>query len=158
MSQAPSKQTELNQPIRPDPLRDVQLLVVLVATVLIGIGLWYSLPYDAVADVVASPLLILSVLLLYPLVEEFLFRGVIQGALLSRPSLVIRNLYVSRANLITSIFFVALHLLNHPPSWALAVLVPSLTLGHIRERYQNLLAPIILHIFFNATYLFAAWL
>ncbi len=42
---------------------------------------------------------------------------------------------------------------NHPPAWALAVLVPSLVLGHFRERHASLLPPMILHPLFNLTYL-----
>ena len=130
-------------------------MVVLIGSLLTGIGLWIALPHGFAKDIVASPLLLVNILLLYPLVEEVLFRGIIQGELLNRSSLAIRDLGISRANLITSILFVGLHFVNHPPSWALAVLVPSLTLGHIRERYPSLAAPILLHILFNAIYLIA---
>lgn len=148
-------QLQSNPPRRPDPLRDVQLLVILIGSLLTGIGLWLALPHGFAADTVASPLLLLNVLLLYPLVEEWLFRGVIQVALLNRPALAIRDLGISRANLITSALFVGLHMVNHSPGWALAVLVPSLTLGHMRERYHSLVAPIALHILFNVIYLLA---
>lgn len=151
-------QTQEKQSRRPGALRDIQLLVVLSGAFLTGIALWSVLPHGFAADVFHSPLALLNVLLLYPLVEEWLFRGVIQPALLSRPPLAIRNLGISRANLITSLLFVGLHLVNHSPGWALAVLAPSLVLGHIRERYDNLLAPILLHIFFNIIYLAAGTL
>jgi len=151
-------QFQSSQPRRPHMLRDVHVLAVVVGAVLTGVGLWYALPHGFAADIVASPLLLVNVLLLYPLVEELLFRGVIQRALLNRPSLVINDFGISRANLITSILFVGLHLVNQSPAWALAILVPSLTLGHIYERYQRLPAPIFLHIIFNATYLVAGTL
>lgn len=140
---------------RVDPLRDPHLIVVLIGSLLTGVGLWYTLPQGFADGIVASPLLLINMLLLYPVVEELLFRGVIQGALLDRTSLAIRDLGISRANLITSILFVGLHLVNQTLGWALSVLVPSLTLGHIRERYPSLAAPILLHILFNAIYLVA---
>jgi membrane protease YdiL (CAAX protease family) len=140
---------------RVDPLRDPHLIVVLIGSLLTGVGLWYTLPQGFAEGIVASPLLLMNTLLLYPVVEELLFRGVIQGALLDRSSLTICHLGISRANMITSLLFVSLHLVNQSPGWALAVLVPSLALGHIRERYSSLAAPILLHIVFNATYLIA---
>jgi CAAX protease family protein len=127
----------------------------LAGSVLVGAGLWLLLPRGFAANVAADPLLVISTLLLYPVVEEFLFRGVIQGWLLERPSLATRNFGISRANLITSILFVGLHLFNHSPAWALAVLIPSLTFGHFRDRYHGLAIPMLLHIFFNAIYLVA---
>ena len=133
-------------------------MVVMTGSLMTGIGLWYALPKGFAEDLVSSPLLLVNVLLLYPLVEELLFRGVIQSALLSRSVLVIRTFGLSRANLITSLLFVGLHLINHSPSWALAVLVPSLALGHIRERYSSLAVPMLLHVFFNGIYLIAGTL
>ena len=98
----------------------------------------------------------LNIIFRYPLVEELLFRGVIQTELLRRPVLARRHFGISRANLITSILFICLHLVHQAPLWAISVLLPSLVMGHFRERYGNLLAPILLHILFNATWLTAS--
>ena len=134
-----------------------QLLVVCIISLLVGVGMWWFFPKVSTANIIKDPWLLMSLLLFFPLVEELLFRGVIQAALLQRPFLAIRQLGISPANLITSILFVGLHLFNHSPAWALAVLLPSLTLGYMREHYQNLVVPIYLHIFFNATYLIAGF-
>jgi uncharacterized protein len=139
----------------PDPRRDLQLLVTLVGTALTGMALWYWMPPGFAGEIAASWLLLLNLLVLYPVVEELLFRGVIQSELLHRPDLAMKHFGISRANMVTSLLFVGLHLINQPPLWAISVLLPSLVLGHFRERYGNLLAPIVLHILFNATWLTA---
>jgi membrane protease YdiL (CAAX protease family) len=139
----------------PALLRDAHLWVIVVVSLLVGVGLWLLLPRGFTAQIIVQPLLLLNLLLLYPVIEEWLFRGVIQGAFLTRPTLVHRNWGISGANLLTSLLFVGLHLINHPIYWALATLVPSLALGHMRERYDRLLVPILLHIFFNTIYLVA---
>ena len=136
-------------------LHDPLLLITLAATMLTGIGLWYWLPSGYASNITASLLTILNIVLLYPVVEELLFRGLIQAELLRRPKLAVRQFGLSRANLLTSVLFVSLHLIHQPPLWAAAVLVPSLVLGHFRERYNSLLAPVLLHILFNATWLSA---
>ena len=140
---------------RPDPRRDPQLLVTLVGTVITGVALWHWLPHGYAAHIAASPWLILNIVLIYPVVEELLFRGFIQAELLRHRLTAIRHLGISRANMLTSILFVGLHLIHQAPLWALSVLVPSLVLGHFRERYDSLLAPMLLHILFNATWLTA---
>lgn len=140
---------------RPRFVWDAHLTTILVGSVLAGIVLWYVLPQGFAQGIAASPLAVVNILLLYPIIEELLFRGVIQGALLNHTILMTRHLGISRANLMTSMLFVGLHLVNHSPVWALAVLLPSLTLGHIKERYSTMLWPILLHILFNGIYLVA---
>lgn len=90
--------------------------------------------------------------LIYPLIEELLFRGVLQGWLRERPSLLRRRFGLSDANLLTSVVFTALHFLAHPPLAAAAVIVPSLIFGHFRDRHGNLCAPILLHVYYNVGY------
>lgn len=97
-------------------------------------------------------LLLLQLGLLYPILEEVAFRGLIQGWLWS--SRAGRSLAsgISLPNLITSLVFTSLHFFYHPPLWALAVFVPSLVFGFFRDRYQHLGPAIYLHIFFNSGY------
>ncbi len=89
--------------------------------------------------------------LLYPLVEELVFRGLIQD-------LAHRHLRpwslgpLTHANLLTSLLFTALHFFSHPPLWAAAVLAPSLVFGFFKDRSGRLAAPIILHAFYNSGY------
>ncbi len=135
--------------------RDPHLYLVLAGTALVGLGLWMLLAPGYARPIVTDPWRLLAVLLLYPVVEEWLFRGVLQGELLRRPGLRRKHLGMSRANLVTSLLFAATHLVYQPPLWALAVVVPSLVFGHFRERYGNLRLPIALHVLFNAVYLLA---
>lgn len=137
-------------------LKDTHLAVILLGSLLVGLGLSFVLPSIFSESLTADPLVLLNLLLLYPLVEELLFRGGIQELLLKRSGLAVRNFGISHANFITSILFVGLHFIHHPPAWAMAVFVPSLVLGHMRERYISLLVPISLHVFFNCIYLLAA--
>lgn len=95
---------------------------------------------------------VLYLVLLYPFFEELLFRGVLQGQLLRRPALQTKVAGLTRANLVTSLIFTGLHFLMHPPVAAIAVLLPSLIFGHFRDRHGNLLAPVLLHSYFNLGY------
>ncbi len=95
---------------------------------------------------------VLSLCLVQPLIEELIFRGVLQGELL-------RHIWgskkwsgISAANAATSSAFMALHFLSHPPLWALSVIVPSLLFGHFRERHSSLYPPLALHIYYNTGY------
>lgn len=89
---------------------------------------------------------------LYPLIEEILFRGALQGWMRKRS--VMRSTVggLTLANLLTSAIFTALHLISHPPLAALAVIVPSLVFGHFRDRHGDLRAPIALHMYYNIGY------
>ncbi|MFO8004444.1 JDVT-CTERM system glutamic-type intramembrane protease MrtJ [Thioalkalivibrio sp.] len=135
--------------------RDPHFYLVLVGTAAVGLGLWALLSPGYAWSIVSDPWHLLALLLLYPVVEEWLFRGVLQGELLRHPRWRRVHLGLTRANLLTSLLFVAVHLVHQPPLWAVAALVPSLVLGHFRERYGNLRLPIALHILFNAVYLLA---
>ena len=89
--------------------------------------------------------------LLYPVVEEVVFRGLVQDAAhrhLPRWKLG----PISHANLITSVIFSALHVINHPPLWAAAVFLPSLLFGLLKDRSGGLTAPILMHAFYNSGY------
>lgn len=97
-------------------------------------------------------LLLLSLLLLQPVVEELLFRGVFQGRFLEYCWG--RKLYLgaSAANVMTSLLFVAAHLINHSFLWAVSVFIPSLLFGYFRERYGSVYPSIFLHMSYNTFY------
>lgn len=137
------------------PWRDAHLYLVLAGTALTGLALWLWLPSGFARHIAADPWHLLGFLLLYPVVEEWLFRGILQGELLRRDSFRRRHLGITRANGLTTVAFTLLHLIHQPFPWALSVAVPSLVLGHFRERYGNLRLPIALHVLFNAAYLLA---
>ena len=143
------------QPVLRALSRDPQFHLVIAGSILTGVLLWWWLPAGFARTIAAEPLLLVGFLLLYPLFEEWLFRGVLQGTLLQRPWGQQRRAGISVANLLTSLAFVLLHFINHPPLWALSVLVPSLVLGYFRERHDSLVPPLLLHPFFNLVYLVA---
>jgi hypothetical protein len=98
---------------------------------------------------------LLAVLLVFPVLEEVVFRGLVQewiaGKLLSRLGI------LSAANLLTSLVFVAAHLIYSQWPWALLVFFPSLVFGYLKERHQSLLSPIIMHSFYNAGFVWLFW-
>ncbi|HKJ87252.1 MAG TPA: JDVT-CTERM system glutamic-type intramembrane protease [Gammaproteobacteria bacterium] len=108
----------------------------------------------AVADpawVLQRPSAFLRVALLFPVAEEAVFRGFLQGELAHRlPRVGIGPL--TAANLLTSVLFSLLHLLAHSPLWAAGVFLPSLAFGYFKDRYGGLAAPIALHAWYNAGY------
>jgi membrane protease YdiL (CAAX protease family) len=95
---------------------------------------------------------LVSLVLLQPLVEELLFRGLLQGRLVVQ-SWGQRQLGgFTLANLIVTVLFTALHLVSHPPLWAAGVLLPSLLFGYFRDRHDSVYPAIALHVFYNAGY------
>lgn len=116
--------------------------------------LWSSSPPIRGAPL---PLAVLaSVMLWQPLVEEFCFRGILQGLLLEHlpPSPLFNQL--TRANLVTSVLFGAAHLLTHPWAWSLGIGLVSLLFGYARERTGSLYPALFLHIYYNAGYFLSA--
>ena len=89
--------------------------------------------------------------LFYPVVEELIFRGLIQD-MAHRHLKPWRLGPLTHANILTSLLFTALHFINHPPLWAAAVLIPSLLFGFFKDRTGGLAAPILLHVFYNSGY------
>ena len=88
----------------------------------------------------------------YPVLEEIIFRGGLQGWLLRYGNLTATWSGITAANAITSLVFSAFHLLSHTPGWAIAVFIPSLIFGYFLDRHRTLAPPIVLHVFYNAGY------
>jgi len=100
----------------------------------------------------AAPTDYLLPVLFYPVLEEIVFRGLLQE--LAQEYISRRMLGpISLANLLTSLAFTGLHFLNHAPLWAALVFFPSLVFGFFKDRYGTLTAPILLHGFYNAGFL-----
>lgn len=97
-----------------------------------------------------APLLLL--ILVFPLLEEIAFRGLLQGWLLQYSKGSQSWAGVSLANILTSSVFVATHFLYHSPVWAMVVFIPSIIFGYFRERYSSIKPAIILHCWYNACY------
>jgi membrane protease YdiL (CAAX protease family) len=105
------------------------------------------LPWHAMGS-----LAFLSVVLWQPLLEELLFRGIIQGQLLQSMAKQKTWIGLSLANLLTSLLFTLAHLAGHSISWSLLVFVPSLCFGFVRDRFESVYPSIALHVFYNTGY------
>lgn len=97
--------------------------------------------------------ILLSLVIWQPLVEELLFRGVIQGQLIKRSWARRCVVGLSVANISTSLLFATAHLACHAAAWAIAVMLPSLVFGHFRDRYGHILPSVLLHAAYNGSYL-----
>jgi hypothetical protein len=84
--------------------------------------------------------------------EELLFRGVVQGQFLLRTWGGEKRWGMTQANLLTSVLFMLAHAIYHPPLWAVAVFVPSLVFGYFRDRYGNITPSLALHVYYNMGY------
>ncbi len=89
-------------------------------------------------------------ILVYPVLEEIVFRGALQGWLRSKSWGLRQRSGVTVANILTSIVFTAAHIVRGSILWSAGVVFPSLIFGFFRDRYGNLYAPIALHIFYNS--------
>jgi len=92
----------------------------------------------------------LKLSLLMPVLEEIVFRGGIQSALVSKPRFAKTWCGVSIANLITSLLFASMHLISQPPVWAALIFIPSLIFGWAKDRYNIVLPSIVLHAVYNS--------
>lgn len=94
--------------------------------------------------------LLISLIIWQPLIEELLFRGIIQGqfSLQGWGQQVVLKITV--ANMVTSVLFVALHMLNNPPIWSLTILLPSLLFGYFRDTFKSVYPSMVLHSAYNS--------
>ncbi len=92
--------------------------------------------------------MILTLVVIAPITEEFLCRGIILEAVRSKSG-------VWAACVVSSIFFAVLHM--HPTS-AINALIIGLMLSYLYIRTGSLFAPIILHSFNNALAYMLVWL
>ncbi len=103
-----------------------------------------------------QPVNFLVVVLAYPVVEEIIFRGMLQdyfNHIFSSKKIG----QLSYSNMLTSVIFSVLHMLFHPVHWALLVIFPSLIFGYSKEQYLTLKAPIFLHTFYNIGFYWLFW-
>ena len=129
--------------------RDPQLLLAVAAGPVAWLLLAWWLPLQPGAA--AWPLFWGVVLM--PVLEELVFRGLLQGWLLKRRWGRRRVGPVSVANLVTAGAFGAAHLLRRTVAWSMLVIGPGLVFGHFRERYQGIAVSIVLHAWYNAGFI-----
>jgi len=101
-------------------------------------------------DYPLTPRRVLLLVFLYPVLEEIVFRGALQGWLRKKDWGLQSRLGITTANVLTSIVFAAAHVLQRSSMLATSVFIPGLIFGFFRDRYDNLYAPIALHIFYNS--------
>jgi membrane protease YdiL (CAAX protease family) len=143
----PRLTTELGLMSSPGLARDAQFWVALAAGPLV----WSALRLLGLLPPRDADLLVLAqLILLRPLVEEFVFRGAVQGWALGTSWGRCKVGPLTAANSVTAIAFAASHTLTQTPAWAAAVLLPGLVFGYFRERTGSLLAPFLLHAGYNA--------
>jgi membrane protease YdiL (CAAX protease family) len=97
-----------------------------------------------------EPLRFAIVMVVYPVLEEIVFRGWLQQSLRKRIAYVIAG--ITAANILTSIVFTLFHFINHRPVWAAAVIIPSIIFGYFRDKYESVMPSIVLHIIYNMAY------
>jgi membrane protease YdiL (CAAX protease family) len=137
--------------------RDRQFNVALIAAPLVWLLLFFLLRAPApslwFAQSAKALLVFLLPVMVYPVLEEIAFRGLIQETFFAQSWGKKKALNISVANVLTSILFVAAHFFYHAPLWALSVFVPSLVFGYFRDKYHSVIPSILLHIFYNLGYI-----
>jgi uncharacterized protein len=110
--------------------------------------IWFTdlLPLTA-QDFTPSQLLVLG--LVFPVLEELAFRGLIQGYLLRLPQLARRRFGFTGANGVTSLLFAAAHLFHQSWPVSLLILLPSLIFGELRDRSGSTRPAIVMHVYYN---------
>ncbi len=133
-------------------LRERYFLLALLAGIGFWCGLALSVPLQPISllQLLSWPFWALAVW--HPLAEELIFRGFLQGQLLDHTWGRRTVVGLSCANGLTTAIFVLGHFWQHPPLWALAVAVPSLVFGYVRDRYGSVYPAVILHMIYNAGY------
>jgi len=91
--------------------------------------------------------LLLSVI--YPVLEEIVFRGALQGWLRGWREMANSWRGLTFANGLTSLVFSTLHMFQNSLSVSILVFIPSLIFGFFRDRYDRVLPSIFLHVFYN---------
>ncbi len=91
--------------------------------------------------------------LVYPVLEELVFRGMLQPWLLRRTAARAIIGPLTLANLLTSVLFSLAHVPLRGAVHATLVFTPSLAFGLFRDRHDSVLPPIVLHVVWNTAVL-----
>ncbi len=134
-------------------LRDIQFRAALLIAPLVWGGLFFILqPSPDFLWLFKDFHQFIILVFIYPILEEMVFRGWLQGELYNwkKGQLSWRN--ISVANVLCSIIFTIAHLFHHSMFWAMMTFFPSLIFGYFRDRYKRIYPSIVLHVFYNAGY------
>lgn len=134
--------------------RDRQFLVAFLVPplLLLGARLGGGGGFVPLAWPLQQPGRFFGLVLLWPVMEEVVFRGALQPLLVGHRWGRLRLAGVTAGNGATSLLFAAAHLFSHPPLWAALVVFPSLLFGYFRDRHDWLLPSVFLHIVYNLGY------
>lgn len=112
--------------------------------------LWFGVPVSDPLWPLAQPVRFLMPALIYPVLEEMTFRGLLQPMLFQRPWGSVCHWGLSTANLACTVLFATSHLVWHSGLQALGVVIPSLIFGYFRDRYGRISPSVALHVFYNS--------
>jgi membrane protease YdiL (CAAX protease family) len=126
-------------------ITDKEFILALILPIILWLGIYIASP-----KITFGKQNLWLFIVIYPIIEELAFRGVIQEYL---SKIYQKNFYnISFANLFTSILFATLHLINHTAIWAILVFIPSLIFGYFKDKFNSVIPSIFLHIFYNLGY------
>jgi len=128
---------------------------ILAAFIVLGLLCFFDLNYSKTN---LDEINIFYVLLLYPILEELVFRGLIQDFLHSKTFKYNYWKSLTLANILTSALFAVMHLVNHDIFWAFLVFFPSLVFGYFKDKTGNVKTSMVLHIFYNICYFYGSFL
>lgn len=131
------------------PFKDRLFLAALAAGP-VGALAWVAVTGERAGDgglLTFWPLLMLVVV--YPVLEELAFRGLVQGLLLRPRWGRYRAGPLSVANALTALAFAVSHWPRGGALLAMGVVTPGLIFGYFRERHDGLWGPILLHGWYN---------
>ena len=134
-------------------LKDRAFQAALLAAPLFLSGLFFvARPIVDISWPLNRPGTFLLFVLVYPVLEEAVFRGLLQGTIHAKRPGKKSWAGISVANTVTTVVFCAAHFPYHAWQWSIAVAAPSLLLGYFRDKYGSIKPCIVLHVFFNAGY------
>lgn len=136
--------------VNPPPQRSPALRIAVAVAIPVACASWL-MPGVVAPDLDAPTLAWL--LLLGPLLEEFAFRGALQGTLLRLGFGQRRAGGLTVANALASAAFVGFHLVMRGPFAAALVVAPSLLLGAIREQTGRVGPCVAVHGLWNGAWL-----
>ena len=90
-----------------------------------------------------------AILLIFPVLEEIVFRGLIQDYLSNKTTDWDSFLGITWANWLTTLLFCVTHLVTRSLLVASLVIVPSLLLGALRDRGFSIKALAAIHVYWN---------
>lgn len=137
----------------PPFLKDLQFVAALVIAGPVWGVMWLTVVPTFTLDNRSIALIVFMTVIWYPVLEEILFRGAIQGGLINKAFGQKKLIGLTGANWITSLLFVAAHFWYQPVSWALMIIIPSLIYGFFRDRYSSIYPSIFLHVFYNGGFI-----